>query len=676
MKLAKARVRNYRSIKDTDWFEVTPDKTILVGPNEAGKTAVLTALQTLSMPPGEPSRIDLLRDYPRSQFSDVDTDGTPASEVELASAFYTLDAEEIALMERQAPTLSGVTELYLSSYYDGSRKYHFGEDAQLWGSYGDVEKPLAVLRSKLTREGADAEPALKALAALTSEWTAATTLQGARGTQLDGWLDEVVEYLDLDDTKTDKAFDAVRVAARADKSVTAAWDAIRPRIQFFVYFSQYFKVRPRIHLGRLASQEANGDVDEEYDFGNLCLLRLLGQSAGELAELGRGAPDVQKDPYGKDIRPTAEQIAAFQERIDRRDYRLNAAAIKLTDAINEVWGDRRELEIRADGPYLKVVVRNEDGARVELDQGSEGFRWLVSFYVVFQAQAKGEYANAILLLDEPGTSLHALKQKQFRETVSKLAVKNQTLFTTHSPFMVGSDEMDKVRIVEMKDRQTGTVVHEDFAVDDPRSLFPLQAHFGYELGQTLFGQHRNLVVEGITDYWYLEAAADAARDAGAARLDDAVTIIPAGDAGKVVYHATVLDAQGLRVAALFDSDSAGNTAASNETLVHILKSKQILRIATFYTGLVPNPETEDLLRDTLLRVARDELGIDAVDTANSQPKRPLCDVLTAAGGGKFSKYRLGKAFIRWMREHGWADLTESERQALEGLFSAVNKGTR
>lgn len=321
-------------------------------------------------------------------------------------------------------------------------------------------------------------------------------------------------------------------------------------------------------------------------------------------------------------------------------------------------------------------MRNEDGARVELDQGSEGFRWLVSFYVVFQAQAKGDYANAVLLLDEPGTSLHALKQKQFRQTVSKLAARNQTLFTTHSPFMVGSDELDKVRIVEMKNRETGTVVHEDFAVDDPRSLFPLQAHLGYELGQTLFGQHRNLLVEGITDYWYLQAAADAARDAGVAGLDDSVTIIPAGDAGKVVYHATVLHAQQLRVAALFDSDSAGNTAASNETISHLLKPKQVLSIADFYAGAVANPETEDLLRHTLLVVARDELGIDAVELGDSQPKRPLCDLLASAGGKSFSKYRLGKAFIRWMREHGWADLTDDERQAIERLFTAVNKGTR
>ena len=41
MRLTKARVQNYRSVRDTGWFDVEHTKTIMVGPNEAGKTAFL-----------------------------------------------------------------------------------------------------------------------------------------------------------------------------------------------------------------------------------------------------------------------------------------------------------------------------------------------------------------------------------------------------------------------------------------------------------------------------------------------------------------------------------------------------------------------------------------------------------------------------------------------------------
>ena len=52
MRLSEARVQNYRCIRDTGWFEVDEAKTILVGPNEAGKTAVLEALQQIYPPDG------------------------------------------------------------------------------------------------------------------------------------------------------------------------------------------------------------------------------------------------------------------------------------------------------------------------------------------------------------------------------------------------------------------------------------------------------------------------------------------------------------------------------------------------------------------------------------------------------------------------------------------------
>jgi len=515
---------------------------------------------------------------------------------------------------------------------------------------------------------------LAALAELTAQWEPATTLRETRAGRLLEWLDAAAAQLDADEPAIGAALTAVRRAARRDAQTDEAFEAIEGHIPFFVYFSQYVKVQPRIHLGRLAAQEAAGDVDEEYDFGNLCLLRYLGLSAFELAELGRGIPDVRNE-NGEIVPPSQEEVAEYQARLDRRGYKLNTAANTLTKAINAVWGEEREVDILPDGQYLKVVVRNEDGARVELDQGSEGFRWLVSFHVVFEAQARSDEANAVLLLDEPGVSLHALKQEAFRATITKLAARNQTLFTTHSPFMVGSDEMHRVRIVELPNRAAGTVVHQDFAVDDPRSLFLLQSHFGYALGQALFEQERNLVVESITDYWYLLTLSDAAREAGEPSLDDDLSIVPAGDAGKIVYHASVLHSRDWRVAALFDSDAAGRAAAEDEAFVHLMKKERIYYVGDFYDGIVEQPELEDLLRTTLLRVASDELGIDASERAVAQPRRSVCDLLGDGVGRSFSKYRLAKAFLRWMRYHSFADLSAQERYVLLELFAAVNQAT-
>ena len=73
MRLSKARVRKYRSIHDTELFDIEWEKTILVGPNEAGKTALLEALQKLNSPEGIRG-FDPLRDYPRSEYNDITTE--------------------------------------------------------------------------------------------------------------------------------------------------------------------------------------------------------------------------------------------------------------------------------------------------------------------------------------------------------------------------------------------------------------------------------------------------------------------------------------------------------------------------------------------------------------------------------------------------------------------------
>ena len=374
------------------------------------------------------------------------------------------------------------------------------------------------------------------------------------------------------------------------------------------------------------------------------------------------------------------------DQLDDRSYRLNAASVELTDRISEVWqtsgveaasstasGSDYTVRIVADQQYLKVVVEDSVGVNVELDQRSEGFQWLVSFFVVFFGQAAGTQVNAILLLDEPGLSLHGLKQREFRRTLSKLAEGNQLLFTTHSPFLVGPDELDIVRVVEMADRTVGTIVHSDVMADDPASLLPLQEAFGYDLAQSLFAQERSLVLEGLTDFWYVEAVSELFRDAGLTELNHEIALLPASSAGKVVYFATILHAQHLKVAALLDSDAAGDNAANQEVLVRKLGQKAILRTKDSYAGPVAEPEIEDLLRETLIEVGKSECGWDVSEAASNQPRRNIVDIFAAEVGRDFSKYRLAKGFLRWSRIHSAPDLTDYERLQWATLIQAINQ---
>lgn len=671
MRLTQFRVRDYRSVHDSGVILVEPDKTLLVGVNEAGKTALLRALQQMKAP-RDTEGFSALRDYPRSRYTEVQRGEKDPSEICVVEAKFSLDGTERQLVREESPTSTDVSELVIYRYLDNTLQWNFGS-ARLHSKLSDITKDLAQLRAYLARQddGTDVVAELDRLLADRREHAA---VNGDFAKALLVWLGTAFPLVGETDEREERRYDTLKAAVELGARVEAAGTKIRQRLPLFVYYSTYFTVRPRINLASLAAREAASDIDAEYDFGNLCLLRLLGLTAKELSELAAGEPDPNAYAHNGGVGgdPYLTAVKVHQDKLDDRQYRLNAASVDLTKSIRDVWGDEKvQLRLVPDGQYLKVVVVDDLGVEVELDQRSEGFRWLVSFFVVFKAQAQGDLKNAILLLDEPGLSLHALKQQEFRKTVSKIAENNQVVYTTHSPFLVGTDELDLVRIVEMTSREAGTQVHTRLVVDDPRSVYPLQIALGYELAQSLFGQSRNLVCEGLTDMMFLEALNAVADEAGLG-LRKAIAVVPASSASKVVYYTTLLASQKLKVAALLDSDQAGDNAAKQDELIRLLGSKKLLRTKDYCDPSVPRAEIEDLLRTTLVGVAKDELGWDVTALASSQPQRPVVDIFTKEIRG-FSKYKLARAFVRWLSSRDFSSLTAAERTGVERLFGDINK---
>ncbi len=490
---------------------------------------------------------------------------------------------------------------------------------------------------------------------------------------LNGWLTKNLSHVSEKDEKERARFEMLKAACGIEQRRNAVLKTLHERLPVFVLFSNYFRVHPIIHLEHLATRIEKGLLDDnQYDFGNECLLKLLGFAPRDLSELGKVS---EPEPSSQ------AAFKAYRDQLDKRAYRLNAASVRLTDEIRSVWNPTRQsaeadrLRITADGQYLKVAVEDDLGVEIELDQRSEGFQWLVSFFIVFFAEAEGKHKNAILLLDEPALNLHGHKQREFRETLSRLARSNQTIYTAHSPFLIGPDELDLVRVVELVDRRGGTKVHTLASAEDPTALLPLQEALGYDLAQSLFAQQRNLVLESLTDFWYLEATSELLRSAGLGDLNERIEMIPCDSAGKLVYYATILHAHKLKVAALLESDPVGEQAAKQELLAHKLGHRGIIRIRDAYVGKVKAPQIEDLLRATLIRVAKDSLGWDVTAEAASQPERAIVDVFVSQATG-FSRYKLAKAYVRWTSEHAASELGADERTQWFSLIGKINSALR
>jgi energy-coupling factor transporter ATP-binding protein EcfA2 len=146
MKLYKARVQNYRSIIDTGEFEVEELKTILVGPNEAGKTVILKALQQLNKPK-EIAGFEALRDYPRSLYNDISTGKVLPKNITVVTGYFKLEDVDKSLLPSEFQNCT--YKLYKNL---DNQIYHSLENAPDKIYYKDIKNDLARLISHLENQ--------------------------------------------------------------------------------------------------------------------------------------------------------------------------------------------------------------------------------------------------------------------------------------------------------------------------------------------------------------------------------------------------------------------------------------------------------------------------------------------------------------------------------------------
>jgi predicted ATP-dependent endonuclease of OLD family len=252
---------------------------------------------------------------------------------------------------------------------------------------------------------------------------------------------------------------------------------------------------------------------------------------------------------------------------------------------------------------------------------SAGFVWFFSFLVKF-AQVKKTGGPVILLLDEPGLTLHGRAQGGLlRYFDEKLARHHQIIYSTHSPFMVAPDELTSARIVEdrveMKGPRRvpiGTKVSEDVLLSDPDTIFPLQGALGYEITQTLFIGKHSLLVEGASDILYLQALSGALKSRKRIGLDPRWTLCPTGGIGNVKAFTSLFGGNKLDVLVLADNTKQDAKKLEEVRRSHVLKAGRVLTMSDF-TGK-PESDVEDLFEPSLfasiVNSAYDLLAANAV----------------------------------------------------------------
>jgi predicted ATP-dependent endonuclease of OLD family len=336
---------------------------------------------------------------------------------------------------------------------------------------------------------------------------------------------------------------------------------------------------------------------------------------------------------------------------EQRQYDLDDASATLTRTIEKRWNQKKyEVQYRADGQYFYTFVKDEkDPALIRLEERSKGFQWFFSFDLMFMYESQGSFKNCVILLDEPGLHLHPDGQRDLLSRLEHYAQDNVLIYSTHLPFMIDLQKPEGIRVIT--ESTDGAFVTEELNESQPESKFVLQAALGMSGSTSYLLSQKNLVVEGVDDFWFISELSGLLIRSDEVGLDDDIFITPSGGASEAVYISTFMIGQRLSTFTLLDSDNAGNEA----------REKLLKKWLTKYNGVKSTVET---LND-ILKVNQQEFSIEDIF-----PEDYYIEKVQQA-----YKSQLAAAGVKKLKVTGTDMLGKKVERALYDIGIKFNKGS-
>ena len=179
----------------------------------------------------------------------------------------------------------------------------------------------------------------------------------------------------------------------------------------------------------------------------------------------------------------------------------------INEKYSKFWNqDDSKIDIDWDNDSLTFWIKN-DYDYFEWSEESQGKQWHILFFIKMMSQSIYEKQN-IILIDEPGSSLHATAQKDIYAMLLENSQKSQILFTTHSPYLIFEKELHRLRLVIKKSVIEGTKIQNKVhAGADKETLTPIMTAIGLSINEGIHSvdKHYNVIVEGMSDVYYLRA---------------------------------------------------------------------------------------------------------------------------------------------------------------------------
>lgn len=599
MKLKKVELLKYKSYTEKQNFEVAEDITILVGMNESGKTAALEAIaKTNYFQDDDDFKFNVTHDYPRREKKKMEkSDEEPVAIV----CTYKLDESLIAAIENELGK-----DALKSTLIDCISKY---TSNRTWSNVGiDRDKFVKFQTSKL---GISSKSLNDKLVKINSSEELNDLIESYNEDQYKEGISSLAKFY-TNEWKWESD----------PLSEYVARVFIKPNLPKFLYYDEYFALPSRISIEKLENKTL-GDSEQK-----------TARALFDLADIDTSEL-IQSNDFEDFIAELEATEAIISEELFK--YWQTNKNLGITFQIDSVKdGNNRVIE-----HVLDIRVKNK-GVSLPLKNRSKGFNWFFSFLVWFKKIQEDSDSQYILLLDEPGLNLHASAQADLLRFLEDLSEDYQIIYTTHSPFMIPSNSLERVRTVFEEDKTS--VISNSIQEKDPNTLFPLQAALGYDIAQNLFVSNKNLLVEGVSDLIILTALSGLLESLGRQGIREDITIVPTGGLEKVATFISLLRGSQLEIVCLLDSYNDVKAKAKMENLI----SERIIhqsKVRFFHEFLETHDKAdlEDLFNKkdylNLFNLAFNEYNDIEISDLNPNISRIILQINKVIEKGRFNHFR-------------------------------------
>lgn len=170
---------------------------------------------------------------------------------------------------------------------------------------------------------------------------------------------------------------------------------------------------------------------------------------------------------------------------------------KINNYIKGKWSsipDNTKITLGENGEYITIEIKDSKNCYEMVDR-SDGYKRLMTFLIMISIDNKlSKLKNSLILIDSPDLEIDIPSQKYLKNELIEIGKNNYVFYSTHSPYMIDNDNIERHYIVSKKNETTKIEQAEESKAYDNAII--LNA-----LGTTLFEDVNNINIafEGFTD---------------------------------------------------------------------------------------------------------------------------------------------------------------------------------